>query len=140
MIELEPNSAFGHSWLGNAYFMKGQYEQAVTELKRVANVPIGEMPDEYLVYAGLAMAEHKSEARKGLAELQALSDKRYIPKYSLAIIYFALGDKEKAFLNLEKAFADREDALLHLKTEPMFDSLHSDPRFKDLVRRVGLPQ
>src|SRR5713101_4244285 len=56
--EAKSAAALGHSWLGNAYFMKGQYEQAVTELKRVANVPIGEMPDEYLVYAGLAMAEH----------------------------------------------------------------------------------
>lgn len=61
-------------------------------------------------------------------------------KPEMAIIYFALGDKEKAFLNLEKAFEGKEDHLLHLTTEPMFDSLHSDPRFKDLVRRIGLPE
>ncbi len=141
MVEFEPNSALGHCWLGNAYFMKGQLEQAVSEFKKVTSVPSGEVPtDCHLAYAGLAIAGHKSEAQSGLAELQALSGKRYIPQYSLALVYFGLGDKERVFQYLERAFADREDHLLHLKTEPMFDSLHSDPRFKDLVRRVGLPQ
>jgi serine/threonine protein kinase/tetratricopeptide (TPR) repeat protein len=142
MVELDPNSAFGHTGLGNSYFMKGQHEQAGTELQRVANVPFGQVPADWqcLAYAGLAMAGHKSEAQKGLAELQALSGKRYVPQYSLAITYFGLGDKERVFQYLEKAFEGREDTLLHLKTEPLLDGLHSDPRFKDLVRRVGLPQ
>lgn len=142
MVELDPNSGFGHSWLGNAYSMKGQHEQAVSELQKVANVPSGQVPADwqYMAYAGLAMAGHKSEAQKGLAELRALSGKRYVPRYSLAITYFGLGDKERVFQYLEKAFEGKEDHLLHLKTEPMFDGLHSDPRFKDMVRRVGLPQ
>jgi TolB-like protein/Tfp pilus assembly protein PilF len=142
MVELDRNSAFGSSWLGNAYLMKGQYEQAVTELEKVTNVPSGGVPTDWqcLAYAGLAMAGHKIEAQNGLAELQASSEKRYIPQYSLAIVYFGLGDKERAFQYLERAFADREDALLHLKTEPMFDSLHSDPRFRDMLKRLNLPE
>jgi adenylate cyclase len=141
MISIEPNEPYGFSWLGNAYFMKGQQEEAFVALRRVANEPMGQMPDwQGLAYAALALGGRQSEARKGLSVMQALPATIYVPNYSLALVSFGLGDKKQGFQYLERAFSDREDHLLHLKTEPMFDSLHSDPRFQDLVRRVGLPQ
>ena len=63
-----------------------------------------------------------------------------MPAYNFAEIYIGLGDKEQALASLEKAYADRSMLLTFLKVDPEFDSLRSDPRFKDLLRRVGLPQ
>jgi len=57
-----------------------------------------------------------------------------------AIVYPGLGDKDKAFFWLEKAYQGREHDLVFSKVWPMFDSLRSDPRYQDLMRRVGLPQ
>jgi len=72
--------------------------------------------------------------------LQALSEGKYISPYAIARIYSGLGEKERVFQWLEKSFAGAHDSLTKLKTDPIFDSLHSDPRFTDLARRIGLPQ
>ncbi len=73
-----------------------------------------------------------------------LSEKEYEQGYEsafgIAVIYARLGDKDRAFEWLEKSFAAHEEDLIYLKIEPAFDGLSSDPRFQDLLRRVGLPQ
>ncbi len=58
----------------------------------------------------------------------------------VAAVCARVGDKQCAFEWLEKGFEERDDLLINLKIEPIFDRLHSDPRFQDMVRRVGLPQ
>ena len=75
---------------------------------------------------------------KILHQLQDLSQRRYISPHEMAMIYAGLGEKDQAFAWLEKAYADRVWRLPYLKVEPRFDNLRSDPRFADLVRRVGL--
>ena len=75
---------------------------------------------------------------KILDQLKELSRQRYISPYDMAIIYTGLGEREQAFAWLDKAYADRFWPLPFLKVDPRFDSLRSDPRFADLVRRVGL--
>ena len=74
-----------------------------------------------------------------LDELKERSKREYISRYYLAIIYAGLADKDQAFEYLEKACAERSNWMLRLKAEPKFDSLRSDQRFTDLLRRVGLP-
>ena len=86
------------------------------------------------------MAGRKAEALKTLADLESLAERRYSSPVRSACIYAGLGDKERAFEWLEKGYVGRSDHLTQLKTEPMFDSLRSEPRFGDLMRRVGLPQ
>jgi hypothetical protein len=68
-----------------------------------------------------------------------LSNRRYVSPYSIALIYTGLGEKEQAFAWLEKAYEDRSSLMIYLKVEPMLDSLRSDPRFTDLLHRIGLP-
>ena len=68
------------------------------------------------------------------------ANREYISSYNLADDYALLGDKDQAFRYLEKAYADHEDFLTWIKTERDFDFLHSDPRYADLLRRMGLPQ
>ncbi len=88
-----------------------------------------------------AVSGQKEEARKVLDELLNERSKRpYVSSYLIATIYAGLGDKDQAFASLEKAYEARSWYLTHLKLDPELDSLRSDPRFADLVRRVGLPQ
>ena len=81
----------------------------------------------------------RSLALRALKELRELSNKRYVPSASFAIIYVGLGDKEQAFTWLEKAYEERS-RLPMLKIDPIWDPLRADPRFKELLRRIGLPQ
>lgn len=67
------------------------------------------------------------------------AEEQYVPSLAFAVFYIDLGEKDKAFEWLEKAYAEREPWLSNLKVDPQFDSIRSDPRFKDLVRRVGIP-
>ena len=82
----------------------------------------------------------KPRARKILAELQKLSEHSYVQATDLALVYAGLGDKDKAFAWLDKAYEERSFSLINLKVEPRFDFLHSDARFADLLRRIGLTQ
>ena len=85
-----------------------------------------------------AVAGKRGEAVKLLAELQEQSKREYVSPYGMAIGYIGLREKGQAFEWLEKAFAERAGWLVLLKVEPRFDSLRADPRFADLVQRIGL--
>jgi hypothetical protein len=82
----------------------------------------------------------RAEAQKVLDELKNRSKQIYVSWYHVASIYAGLGDKDRAFEWLENAYKERSDSLVYLKVDPKVDSLRSDPRFTDLVRRFGLPQ
>lgn len=71
---------------------------------------------------------------------QLETGKEYISPFELAVLYTSLGEREKAFTSFEKAYAAHDPQLLYLKVTPDFDPLRSDPRFTDLMGRVGLPQ
>ncbi len=88
---------------------------------------------------GYAVAGKRREAQKVLNELNDLSKQKYVSSYDIAVIYVGLGEKEQAFAWLEKAYDERSTWLEFLKVEPQLDPLRSDPRFVELVRRVGLP-
>jgi tetratricopeptide (TPR) repeat protein len=93
-------------------------------------------------YLGFAYAKSgcKDEARKLLAELKELSKQRYVASYSIALIHVGLDEKDEAFAWLEKAYQERSWWLVWIKMDPMVDSLRSDSRFIDLMRRIGFPQ
>ena len=73
-----------------------------------------------------------------LDDLLAISEQRYLPSYLIAKVYAGLGEKDQAFDWLEKGYAERYFLMTWLKGEPQFDSLRSDPRSTDLLRRLGL--
>ncbi len=80
----------------------------------------------------------QGEAQKIIGELTEQSKQMYVDPYFLAQIHTALGDRDKAFQELEKAYEERSSWLVWLKVEPKFDSLRSDPRFTNLLQRIGL--
>ena len=80
----------------------------------------------------------KDEAMKLLGEMNEIAKQRYLPAYGFAVAYGALGNKDQAFQWLERSLQDRAWDITFLKVDPLMDNLHSDPRFADLVKRVGL--
>ena len=86
-----------------------------------------------------ATCGNRSEAENVLAKMKKVSKHQYISSLSFAFIYTTLGEKERAFVWLEKSYAERAVGV-DLKTDPIFDPLRSDPRFADLLRRIGFAQ
>ena len=84
------------------------------------------------------MTGNRNEAQKALTELQEQSKQRYVSPATIALIYAALGDKDQAFAWLDKSVEEHDLTTSHCKVDQRFDSLRSDPRFAELVRRVGL--
>ena len=87
-----------------------------------------------------AISDQRGEARKLLDELHEEAKHQYVSPCYIARIYEGLGEKDQAFAWLEKAYAERDGNIADLKVNSEFDRLHSDPRFADLLRRIGLPQ
>jgi TolB-like protein/DNA-binding winged helix-turn-helix (wHTH) protein/Tfp pilus assembly protein PilF len=141
-LELDANFPPPYTFLAASYEQKGMFEEAMAASRRAVTVTQG--PPKALAMAGLAhiyaISGRKTEALKILAELQSLSEHKYVPATDTALIYAGLGEKDKAFAWLEKAHEEHSFTLSNVKVEPRFDPLHSDPRFADLLRRIGLAQ
>jgi TolB-like protein/DNA-binding winged helix-turn-helix (wHTH) protein/Tfp pilus assembly protein PilF len=138
-IELDPNFAAAHLLLGEDYVQAGLRNEAVDELKRAADLS-GDSPIyRAQVAVALAVAGRNREALRIAHELEAISRKRYVSPYGLAQIYAALNKKEDTFKWLQAAYDEHAVWMGYLAVDPIFDRYRSDERFKDLLRRVGLP-
>jgi TolB-like protein/Flp pilus assembly protein TadD len=137
-IEMDPNFAVAHWQLGRVYEQKNMSAPAIEEFNKAMSVS-GDSP---LMKAALghayAKSKKKPEANKILNELTQLSNEQYVSAYELAAIYVALGDETHAFQFLEKAYNEHSFHLVQLNVAPQFEPLRPDPRFKDLVKRLGL--
>ncbi len=138
-LEIDPNFAHAHQFLGYAYVRKGMFGEAIAEFQRAITLS----PNFTQYQAGLghayARAGKSAEARKLLSELKELSKRRYVSWCDFAAIYAGLGEKDQAFACLERAYAQRDARLVELKVDARLDPLRADPRFNDLLRRIGLP-
>jgi tetratricopeptide (TPR) repeat protein len=135
-MDLGASTGYSHIDLGLIYGAKGMYEQALNEYRKgISTVEETTSIKCYLGYA-LAMSGRRSEARAILHKLKTGKD--YVSLTELAYLYIGLGDKEEAIALLERAYAAGDSHLQGLKIDPYYDSLRSDPRFQDLLRRVGL--
>ena len=138
-LKLDPNYRMGHLVIGQAYVQKRMYEEAIAELRKSLPLSGGDVrPLADLGYV-LARAGKRDEAQEVLDGLQRLSQQKYVSAYFIALIYVGLGEKDQAFQWLERAYEERNAHMISLKVEPVFDPLRSDPRFANLVRRVGIP-
>ena len=127
-----------HVALGRAYQQKGMLPEAIAEFRKALDVSQGDTNELAGLGEGYAVSHQETEARKILAELKDRSQQTYVQPMWIAVIHLGLGEKDQAFDWIEKAYEDRSAWLVYLKVDPLFDSLRSDPRFVDLLRRVGL--
>jgi tetratricopeptide (TPR) repeat protein len=136
---LEPRFVLAYLYLGQAYEQKKMYAQAIATYQK--GITQAERHAQLIAALGhaYALSGERDKALKALDKLRELSKQRYISPYLMAVVYAGLGDKDQTFAWLDKAVQDRSDFLIWLKVEPLFDPLRSDPRFPDLLRRVGLP-
>ncbi len=138
-VELDPNFAAAHLLLGEDYRGAGLHSEAVSELKKAENLS-GDSPlYTAQVAVALAVAGRNGDALRIAHELEAISRKHYVSPYGLAQIYAALNKNEDTFKWLQAAYEDHAVWMGYLAVDPIFDRYRSDERFKDLLRRVGLP-
>jgi TolB-like protein/Tfp pilus assembly protein PilF len=130
-LAMDQNNGFAHSTMGRAYEQKSMAKEAIAALKKADDmVPLGH------VYAVTGDRQHAEEV---LAKLYENRKQGYFSAYNIAVIHQGLGNKDQAFEWLEKAFTERSADLVHINGDPRFDSLRSDARFRNLIKRIGLP-
>jgi tetratricopeptide (TPR) repeat protein len=138
---LEMNRSFSQAYrtIARASVEKRLYKQAIAAYQQAIAAGGIQLLKAELGHA-YAMAGQRDEALKIRKELEDLAQRRYVSPFDMAILNIGLGDKDQAFAWLEKSHTARERWMVQLKVAPVLDPLRSDPRFDDLVRRVGLWQ
>jgi TolB-like protein/DNA-binding winged helix-turn-helix (wHTH) protein/Flp pilus assembly protein TadD len=135
-IEMGPNFALAHNQLGQAYVQKQMPDEAIAELRKAVQLSEGSPTCIANLARAYAASGKRSEAAKLLSDLKKRSNPGYSHASEIAVIYAALGDKDQAMTWLEKGYEERFNPGVLLR--PGFDPLRSDPRFQELVRRIGL--
>ena len=137
-LAILPDNPFDHIGLGFALIANNQPAQAIPELEKALTLSPGSPAATGILVRAYAHAGRRSDAIRLLAELKRRSKSDYIPAAAFVNAYLGLGDNEHAFYWLERAYKEQSNILQFLKTHPYFDPIRSDPRFAELVRRVGL--
>jgi len=139
-LEIDPNFATAHYFLGRAYEAKGSYDQAVAEYVMSAEVSGFHADDLAKMREAYAKGGWKAYLQTSLNQILDRSKESYTPPFILAGIYARLGQKDAAFAYLEKGLQEHDFRITLVRVAFEFDSLRSDPRYADLVKRIGLPQ
>jgi TolB-like protein/tetratricopeptide (TPR) repeat protein len=139
-LEIDPHFARGFELLAIARMLSGAYSEAIQDAERA--VVVSDSSVEYLAWLGAAyaMAGRKPEAENILNRVQQVSKQQFVSPTIYGVLYSALGEKDQAFLWLNRAFDSHDPALEYLKVDPTFDPLRGDPRFTELVKKMGFPQ
>ena len=141
LVERNANFPLAHYWLGVGYEGSGQTREAIPEYQKATELRQGDSDATAALAHAYATTGRKAEALKILREWQRQSETSYVSPYMIATVHAGLGDKDKAFEFLEKAYQERSPDLPYfLRADLRMDSLRSDPRFQDLVHRMNFPQ
>ena len=137
VVKLHPGDLSAQFWLGSAYREKKMYPQAIETFQH-ARQASGDNPAMLMAYGHTqALAGNAAEARAAIQKLQQLAATRFVPNLYPAAIHVGLGEKDEAFRLLNRAFEEKIDRLVYLNVDPMADPLRSDPRFAQLMAKVG---
>ena len=131
-LEIEPNSPGVHASLGFSLLDQHRYQESVAEFERGGDSAWG-----YLGYA-YAASGGKQDALSILATMSQRPANQYLRPYEMALVYAGLGDGARTFQYLDKAYQERSEAMTGVATDVAFENFRSDPRFQELVRKVGL--
>lgn len=137
-FELDPNFWVAHNALARVYIRQGRFEEAIAALNKAIEFSGGTTtePVAQLGYA-LAKSGNREQAQATLAELKSLAAARFVPAYSIAMIYHGLGERDGALNYLEKSIEEREVQVSFIKIDTRWDELRSEPRFIELMKRMN---
>jgi TolB-like protein/Tfp pilus assembly protein PilF len=142
LATLNANPRFGaaHLWLGRSYQQQKKYAQAIEEYKSTLIAS----PDWPVALAAIGnvygVSGEKALAQNVVDTLQTLSTKKFVTSYGMALVYVGLDEKTQVYTWLNKAYEERSNWLVWLKTDPRFNSIRSEKQFVELVNKVGLPR
>ena len=136
-LELDPDFWLAHTFASSAYIEKGMFAEAIAEARRAKELFNGS--SQPIAFEGYALAKSgkQPEARGLLAALLKLSAHRFVSPYHVALIHNGLGERDETLAWLERGYNERDPRMVFLKVERKWDNLRDDPRFQDLMRRVG---
>ena len=138
-LEMDPNFGIAHEWLIQSMIQKRQFEESLAEVRSLQRLDDSFLPRALLGQTYAAMGK-KADALAAIRESRRRAKRGPLEPGHWAVVYAQLGDKDRAFALLEQAYRSRSTAMTSLKVNPEYDLLRSDPRFTDLLRRVGLAQ
>jgi eukaryotic-like serine/threonine-protein kinase len=139
-LELDPNSTGAYDCLGLSYAARGMDDQAVAACQQAVKLS-GNAPSRAVgLGESYAAANRKPEAQEVLRQLRERSTQTYVSPVFLARLYLASGEREQALARLKEAYESRDYYLVWLNVDRAFDPLRADPRFQDLLRRIGFPR
>ena len=137
--DLDPNYWFAYEVLGLAYERQGQFPEAIADLQEAVRLA-GTIAEPSAGLARVyAVSGNRAEAKKLLEAFKERSRETYVSPYLIAMICARLGERDQALAWLERAYQARSMFMIGLKLDPSVDSLRSDPRFQDLLRRMNFP-
>ena len=133
---MDPSFELSHLDLATTYMLQGKFDDALAELDKVRQAPSD--VTEAVRARILARAGRRAEALQVLHDMEERSGREHVRASQLGIVWVALGDRDRAFALFEKACSERDSRLDYLKSDPSFDPVRSDPRFKQLLKCVHL--
>jgi TolB-like protein/Flp pilus assembly protein TadD len=137
VVKLHPGDLSALFWLGSAYTQKKMYAQAVETFQQARQLT-GDAPVMLMAYGyAQGLAGNASEGRDALQKLQQLRTGRFVPSLYPAAIHVALRETDEAFRLLDLAYQEKVDRLVYLNVDPMADPIRSDPRFVQLMAKIG---
>ena len=133
-----PNDASVRFMLSQSYWLKGMWKQSEQELEKT--LQLTDRPDAAAaIHKAFEQGGEKAVERWGVEDIKARARKGYVSPFDIASQYAYLGDKDHVLKFLEDAYEEHSPSLIFLQNEPIFDFLHAEPRYRELVKKMGLP-
>jgi TolB-like protein/Tfp pilus assembly protein PilF len=138
-LDMDPNILLGQLFLASAYALKGMYGEAIAQADKVISIWPTLEDSLILSFMGwvYAVSGRQEKARGLLNRMLDLRERRYIDAYNIGSVYAGLGEKDKAFEWLNKAYEERAGQMIWIKVDPWIKNLRSDPRYKELLKKMG---
>jgi|CZLA01.1.fsa_nt_gi serine/threonine-protein kinase len=137
-LDMDPNFGLAHLCIGISYVNEGRFPEGISELQKGMELLPGDPYSMEELGIAYALSGDRARAREVLTKLKG-SSQPHLPAYSIAMVYAGLADKEQTISWLKRGCDERNDDMVYMKIEPVLDPFRTDPRFQDLIRRVGLP-
>ena len=136
-LDLDPNFVAGKNWLCHTYNAKGMYAESLVIAEKSLDSELPFLSDAAIAYSKTG---ERDKALATIARWKEMEKKKYVMNYWVAAAYAALGDKDGAFAELEKAYKHHDWFLQRMKVDPFMDPLRDDPRFAEMLKRINLPK